>query len=170
MNCRELNSNLAGLLLDAREVTAEAHGHLEGCADCRGELEELRATMKLMDDWVAPEVNPYFDAKLLARLRAERQARPAGVWERLKARILYGSGLRMQSLMAGALAAVFMIGGGAYFDLEVYNQRPQESAAVRDLQSLDGNSQVFQQLDSVDQTVDQQEPGSADGAGTPSSD
>jgi hypothetical protein len=170
MNCREVNSKLAELLLDTRETPVEARRHLEGCAACRGELSELRATMNLMDDWAAPEVNPYFDAKLLARLRAEQQARPAGFWERCKARFLYGSSLRMQPLMAGALAVMFMVGGGTYFDLEVYNQRPQESATVRDLQSLDGDSQVFQQLDSVDQTADQQQPLSGEGPGSPSSD
>jgi len=170
MNCREMNSNLAELLLDARLAQPEARGHLETCAGCRRELAELRATMDLMDQWAAPEVNPYFDAKLLARLRDQRQAPPAGSWERLKARILYGSSLRMRPLMAAALAVVFLLGGAACFELEIHNQPPQESAAVRDLQSLDGNSQVFQQLDSVDQAADQQEPGSGDGAGTPSSD
>jgi len=170
MNCREVNSKLADLLLDAREAPVEARRHLDGCADCRVEWSELRATMNLMDEWAAPEVNPYFDAKLLARLRGEQQARPAGFLERLRARVMYGSSFRMQPLMAGALAVVFMVGGGTYFDLEVYNQRPQESATVRDLQSLDGNSQVFQHLDSVDQTVDQQNPASGDGLGVPSSD
>jgi hypothetical protein len=174
MNCREMNAKLADLLLDAREASANAHlearGHLESCAACRGELAALRATINWMDEWAAPEVNPYFDAKLMARLRAEQQACPAGFWERLRARAMYGSSLRMQPLMVGAMAVVLIVGGGAYFDLEVYNQHPQESATVRDLQSLDGNSQVFQQLDSVDQTVDQQQPGSGDGSGAPSSD
>jgi hypothetical protein len=170
MNCREVRSKFAEWLLDAREAPVEARGHLEGCAACREEWSELRATMSLMDEWAAPEVNPYFDAKLLARLRAEQQARPAGFWERWKARILYGSSLRMQPVMAGALAVVFMVGGGTYFDLEIYNQRPQESATVRDLQSLDGDSQVFQQLDSVDQAAGQQQPISGDGSGPASSD
>ena len=170
MNCREVNSKLAEVLLDAREAPVEMRGHLEDCAHCREELSELRETMDLMDDWAAPEVNPYFDAKLLTRLRAEQQARPAGLWERMKARILYGSSLRIQPLMAGSLAALLMVGGGAYFDLEIYNQHPQESAAIRDLQSLDGNSQVFQQLDSVDQEADQTEPAAGDGHGSSSSD
>ena len=170
MKCREVNSKLADLLLDAREAPVEVRGHLESCTGCREELSELRATMVFMDGWAVPEVNPYFDAKLLARLRDEQQAPPAGFWERLKARILYGSSLRMQPLMAGALAVLFMVGGGTYFHLAVYQQSSQESAAVRDLQSLDGNSQVFQQLDSVDQTAAQQEPVSGDGAGSPSSD
>jgi anti-sigma factor RsiW len=170
MNCREVNSKLADLLLDSAEAHVNARRHLEGCAGCRKELAELRATMNLMDEWAVPEVNAFFDAKLLARLRAERQATPAGFWERLRARVQYGSSMRMQPLMAGALAIIFLAGGGTYFDLAVYNQRPQESATVRDLQSLDGNYQVFQQLDSVDQTVDQQEPAQGAAADGQSSD
>jgi anti-sigma factor RsiW len=170
MNCREVNSKLADLLLDSRAASAEALRHLETCADCRDELAELRATMSLMDDWAVPEVNPFFEAKLLARLRAEQQAPPAGFWERLKARFLYSSSLRLQPLMAGTLAAVFLIGGGTYLDLAVFGTQVQESATIRDLQSLDGNSQVFQQLDSVDQTIDQQQPSSGDASASPSND
>jgi hypothetical protein len=166
MNCREVNAKLADLLLDEGAAGVEARLHVEACANCRNELAELRATMSLMDEWAVPAVNSFFDAKLLARLRAEQQAPPANLWERLKARFLYSSSLRMQPLMAGALALVFLAGGGTYLDLAVYSTPPEESATIRDLQSLDGNSQVFQQLDSVDQ----QEPASADAPDTPSSD
>jgi hypothetical protein len=170
MNCREVKPKLADVLLDSRAASGEALRHVETCEDCRDELAGLRATMSLMDEWAVPEVNPFFGAKLLARLRAEQQASPAGFWERWKARFLYSSSLRLQPLMAGTLAAVFLIGGGVYLDLAVLGVRPQESATVRDLQSLDGNSQVFQQLDSVDQTVDQQEPSSGDAAAPSSND
>jgi anti-sigma factor RsiW len=170
VNCREVNSKLADLLLESETASAEALRHIETCADCRDELAELRATMSLMDDWAVPEVNPFFGAKLLARLRAAQQAPPPGFWERLKARFLYSSSLRLQPLMAGAMAAVLLVGGGTYLDLAVLGARPQESATIRDLQSLEGNSQVFQQLDSVDQTVDQQQPSSPDAPAAPSND
>jgi len=170
MNCRQVNTKMADLLLDAQAAPAEVRDHLETCASCREELAELRATMNLMDEWTVSDANPFFDAKLRARLRAEQQAAPAGLWERWKARFMYGSSLRMQPLMAGSLAVIFMIGGGTYLDLAVYSARPQESATVRDLQSLDGDAQVFQQLDSVDQTVNQQEPQSGGVPDGPSSD
>jgi hypothetical protein len=116
-----------------------------------------------LDDWAVPEANPFFDAKLLSRLRSEEQAKPVGLVERWKARLLYGSGLRMQPLMAGALGLVVLIGGGTYADLSWQAHHPEESAAVRDLQSLDGNAQVFQQLDSIDQSTapDDQHSGTA---------
>src|SRR5271170_7879265 len=154
MDCRKMNSRLAEMLFDPLSAPAELRRHVEECPDCTRELAELRATMALMDEWATPEANPFFDTKLLARLRAEQQAAPAGFLERLKARFLYGSSLRMQPLMAGALGVVILVGGGTYADLAWQTvHRTQESATVRDLQSLDGNAQVFQQLDSVDQVA-----------------
>ena len=168
MNCRKVNSKLADLLLDPQSVPAELRQHVEECAGCGRELAELRATMGLLDDWAVPQANPFFDAKLLSRLRSEEQARPVGFWERWKARLMYGSRLRMQPLMAGALGIVILIGGGTYADLSWQAHHTDESAAVRDLQSLDGNAQVFQQLDSVDQSATQDDEDS--GSASPSSD
>jgi len=169
MNCQKLNSKLADLLLDPQSVPVEMRRHVEECAGCSRELAELRATMGLLDDWAVPESNPFFDAKLLSRLRSEEQTRPIGFFERWKARFIYGSSLRMQPLMAGALGLVVLVGGGTYADLSWQSyHRTDESAAVRDLQSLDGNAQVFQQLDSVDQSAAQDDQDS--GTAAPSSD
>jgi anti-sigma factor RsiW len=173
MSCRETNktnSKLADLLLDPQSASAALRRHVEECSDCRRELAELRSTMALMDEWSVPEANPFFDAKLLARVRAERETMPAGFLERWKARFLYGSSLRMQPLMVGALALVVLVGGGTYADLAWQASRPHESATIRDLQSLDGNAQVFQQLDSIDQSVDQQNQDSGASSGSPSND
>jgi hypothetical protein len=168
MNCRKVNSKLADLLLDPQSMPAEVRLHVEECAECGRELAELRATMGLLDDWAVPDANPFFDAKLLSRLRTDEQARPVSFWEKWKTRVLYGSSLRLQPLMAGALVVVVLIGGGTYADLSWQARHTEESAAVRDLQSLDGNAQVFQQLDSVDQSAAQDDQDS--GTAGPSSD
>ncbi len=169
MNCRKVNSKLADLLLDPQSVPAELRQHVEECSGCSRELAELRATMGLLDEWTVPGANPFFDAKLMARLRAEQQARPAGFLERWKAWLIYGSRLRMQPLMTGALGLVVLVGGGTYADLSWQaNHHADESAAVQDLQSLEGNAQVFQQLDSIDQSAGQQDQDS--GSPSPSSD
>jgi len=172
MDCRKMNSRLADMLLDPHSASAELQRHAEDCPNCAQELAELRATMALMDQWALPEANPFFDAKLLARLRTEQQAPPAGFLERLKARFLYGSRLRMQPLLAGALGLVVLVGGGTYADLawQQTAQKTQESAALRDLQSLDGNAQVFQQLDSVDQSAGQQDQDSGTPSASPAND
>ncbi len=156
------SKKLAGLLLDPQSDDVETRRHVEECAGCARELAELRSTLGLLDTWAAPEVNPFFDSRLMARLREEQQASPAGFLERWKARLLYGSSVRMQPVLAGALAVAILAGGGTYADLSwQMARRTQESATLRDLQSLDGNDQVFQQLDSVDQSDVQQNQESA---------
>jgi len=170
MNCREMNTKLAGLLLDPDSATPELRRHLEECGGCREELAELRATMALLDDWSPLEPSPFFDAKLLARLRAEQTAAPAGFFARWKWWLQYGTRLRMQQVTAGALALVLVVGGGTFADIEWRAQVPQESATLHDLQSLDSNAQVYQQLDSVDQGAGQQDQDSGSQPGSPSND
>ena len=51
---------------------------LRSVSSCQGELEELKATMQLLDAWKAPEPSPYFLTRLGARMREEREAAPAG--------------------------------------------------------------------------------------------
>ena len=62
------------------EASAEAGEHLRSCSDCAGKLNEVRKTMALLDEWQAPELSPYFDTRLQARLREEKakEAVPRG--------------------------------------------------------------------------------------------
>ena len=75
--CAGMDEELANLLLDPEAATERVRAHVEECDGCRGELEELRATLTLLDAWTAPEPNPYFMTRLDARMREERQAVPA---------------------------------------------------------------------------------------------
>ncbi len=154
MECREVKAQLADLLLDPAAVSAQVRAHVDGCADCRSELESLKRTMQLLESWEAPEPSPFFDAKLRGRLRRERENPPAGWWEVLRMRMKYGSNLHLRPLAAGALAALLAVGGGTAFWVEHSPAKVQESATVRDLQSLDGNAQVFQQLNALDSDDD----------------
>jgi len=155
MNCRKVKANLADLLLEPESVSAELRAHVDECAECRRELAELNATMNVLDAWEAPQPNPYFDAKLFARLREEQRGRPAGFFERLRSRFLYSTNVHFRPLAAGALALI-LVGGGSFAGFELHRQPhvSPESAAVKDLQSLDGNALVYQQLDTLDQTDD----------------
>ena len=154
MDCKAIKTELADLLLDPAAATSAARQHVEACAGCRQELAALEATMHAMDDWQAPEPSPYFDVRMAARLRGEKANPPANLWERMRARLLYSSNLHLRPIAAGALALLLMAGGGTAVLLERAPQRPQESATVRDLQSLDGNAQVFQQLSTLDADLD----------------
>jgi hypothetical protein len=151
------------LLLDPAAASPAARAHVAACAECGKELRELQAAMLALDAWEAPEPTPYFDTRLAARLREEKANPPATLWERMRARLLYGSNLEFRPIAAGALALLLMLGGGTAIWMQNGTQppAPQASAIVHDLQLLDGNAQVYQQLNSLDADLDE-------GSGNPS--
>jgi hypothetical protein len=152
MICRNVKNALPDLLLDPQSVSADVRNHVEHCAECGKELASLQATMAVLDSWEAPEPSPFFDVRMAALLRQEKEAEPAGFFERLRARVLFGSNLHLRPVAAGALALLLLIGGGTYAGFMTSTPETAPiSPAVRDLQSLDENAQVFQQLTSLDQ-------------------
>ncbi len=164
MICRKVKENLADLLLDEQSVSLEVRKHVEDCAECSRELKELQATMLALDAWDAPEPSPFFDARMAALLRSEREAPAAGFFERLRARLLFGTNMQLRPLAAGALALLILIGGGTYAGFISSGHQPAQPAAsamVRDLQSLDDNAQVFQQLNAMDQQDDDSDSGAS---------
>jgi anti-sigma factor RsiW len=68
---------LANLALGRAKATADGEAHLQSCAACRKQLDELRQTMALLDEWRAAEPSNYFDVRLQARLREEQARGPA---------------------------------------------------------------------------------------------
>ncbi|MGD0910906.1 MAG: hypothetical protein ABR928_03370 [Terracidiphilus sp.] len=158
-NCTGMESKLAELLLDPAQAPAKVHAHVAECEDCRRELEELKATMGLLDAWQAPEPSPYFLTRMQARMREEREAAPTGWLARrlasLRAGFSYGSQNHARPLAAMTLTVMLLLGGGAYLDLAVWNQpqQPQSNAAVvHDLQVLDNNAQVLDQMEALTST------------------
>jgi hypothetical protein len=150
---------LADLLFAPESASAATRAHVESCAACSRELAELRSTMMLMEEWSAPGPSAYFDTKLLARLRSEQSAPPAGWWERVRARILFGPNMHLRPIAAGVMAVILLAGGGTFAGITMLHKTaPAESATVNDLQNLDGNAQVFQQLDTLDQNDDDPGP------------
>ena len=101
---------------------AKVRAHVDACEHCRAELEELRATMALLDTWKGPEPSPYFMTRLDARLREQREAEPAGWFERLRARFVYGPQTHVRPLAAMALTVVLLLGGGAYLGITDWDQ------------------------------------------------
>jgi anti-sigma factor RsiW len=153
--CTGMESKLANLLLDPDTAPAKVRTHVEGCDRCRAELEELRATMGLLDAWEAPAPSPYFLTRLDARMQEERRAAPAGWLARLRAGFAYGPAMHVRPLAAMALTVVLLVGGGAYLGMNDWEQAaaPSEQAAVvHDLQNLDSNAQLLDQLESLSTT------------------
>jgi hypothetical protein len=150
MTCPEMKNNLAEVVYESRPLPDEMRNHLAKCAGCTAELAEMEAAWKLLDEWQAPEPSAFFDAKLYARLRTEQAKAPASLLERAKAWWLYSTNLQMRPVAAGALAMVLAVGGGTFALLDHETPAPPTSATVRDLQSYDGNAQLFQQLNALD--------------------
>lgn len=151
--CTAMEEKLANLLLDPDAAPAKVKTHVAECESCRKELEELRATMSLMDAWATPEPSPYFMTRLNARIREEREAPPQGWFQRLRARIAYGPAMHARPLAAMALTVMLLVGGGAYLGVtnveQVVPKPSPEAAVVQDLQTLDSNAQVLDQLETL---------------------
>ena len=151
--CTAMEEKLADMLLDPEAAPAKVKTHVAECESCRKQLEELRATMALMDTWTTPEPSPYFMTRMNARMREEREAPPQGWLQRLRARIAYGPPMHARPLAALALTVMLLVGGGAYLGItNVEQPQPKpdpEASVVRDLQLLDSNSQVLDQLEAI---------------------
>ena len=159
--CTGMEERLADLLLDPSAVPENVTTHVAGCDHCRRQLEELRATMALLDSWEAPEPNPFFMTRFQVRLEEERKGARAG-WaarlvERVRARILYGPQLHARPLAAMALTVLLVVGGGAYLGVTNWEQTAaptDKTAVVGDLQTLDNNAQLLDQLENISGSAD----------------
>lgn len=158
MKCEKLQSFLPDLVLDPARVPPHVREHLKQCAICGSELATLQATMRLLDEWAAPEPTPYFDVRLAAGLREQKQAPAPGMWERVATRLQFGSNLHWRPVAAGALALLLVAGAGSYAGFESLHPSvsPQQtaSATVKDLELLDRNAQTIQQLAAFDMDSD----------------
>ena len=139
MNCTDVRENLIELLTEGQADPAVA-AHVKECSACAGELESLRKTMSLLDEWEAPEPTPYFLTRLQAHVREEQGKKPEGwlAWVR-------------QPWLATALAAVLMLGGAVYVGIVVPPTPPIQESAVTDLESLDKNHDLYVNTDLLDE-------------------
>jgi len=150
---------MADLLLDPETVPAAVRSHVAGCDGCRTTLEELQSTMALMDEWQAPEPNPYFLTRMDARMREERQAEPAN-WAarwiaRMKGQLTDGPDAHVRPLAAMALTAMLLLGGGAYMGISSWDSPllpSGQAAVVHDLQTMDNDAQLLDQLEALSTT------------------
>jgi hypothetical protein len=148
--CRQCREHLADLLLDASAAPATARGHMAACDACTAELTSLQATMHSLDVWQTPELSPFFDTRLKARLREEIAAEPESFMERLRSFLLYSTGRQLRPAVAGACALVLALSGGTFLLLPHSTHTVvQPSATVNDLRVLDNNASALQQMDQL---------------------
>ena len=158
MKCEKLQGYLPDMIFDPTRVPTEVMQHVKECPGCAKELEELQATMQLLDGWKVPEPSPYFDTRLNVRLREARESEAPGWLERLRLHWMFGSNLHLRPVMAATFALLVIVSGGSYLGVVSLNQtvapphQPAVSATVNDLELLDSNAQTLQQLASFDET------------------
>lgn len=125
MNCNDVRENLIDVLA-GEQATPEVLAHLRDCKVCTQQLEGLRNTMAMMDEWKAPEPSPYFLTRLHAHVREEQQKAPqkarAFAWFR-------------KPVMAGSLAVALLMGAGIYRLVTL--PPPAPGPAVSDVETLD---------------------------------
>lgn len=158
MDCTTIRTRLADLLFDPEQVSASVQAHVASCARCRQEVEELRATMGMLDEWQAPDVSPFFMTRMQARLRAEREAEPTGWLARHIAQIrngfAFGPGANVRPVAALSLTVLLLLGSGTYMGMSDWShpaqtQMPVQTAVVSDLQTLDSNAQLLDRLETL---------------------
>ena len=152
MKCEAIRELMLDVASGTGESTPAMNEHLLGCPACAGKLADMRKTMALLDEWQAPEPSPYFDTRLMARVREERakpQRSPWLSWFRVPA-------------LAGALALVLMVAGAVNWvprigrtSTDASNHPPQPiviqpGTAVGDLQTLDKNEDLYANFDLLD--------------------
>lgn len=147
MTCKEVREHM----LDAVQESPAAgfDEHLRGCASCAKELESMRQTMALLDEWQAPEPSPYFDSRLRARLR-EAAAEPRS-W------LAWARGPAIAFALAILMMASIMLFRNAP-NHEVASNPPktnpptvvQTGTAVSDLQELEHDGDMYANFDMLD--------------------
>ncbi|HWX56495.1 MAG TPA: hypothetical protein VN176_18065 [Verrucomicrobiae bacterium] len=142
MNCHDVRENLIELLADTPDASALSD-HVSKCKGCAQELESLRKTMSLLDEWEAPEPSPYFLTRLRANVKEANQ-------ERTPSLLL---GWLRKPALAVSLATVLVAGGVMYQVLRPVGTPvlPQPGTAVGDLDSLDKNHDLFVNSDLLDE-------------------
>src|ERR1700683_45138 len=146
MKCDEIRDRMPDLAAGFSQPTRDEGKHMESCGACAQQLQALRATMALLDQWQAPEPSPYFDVRLQARLR-EEMAKPEASWLRWFRR----------PVLAAALTVCLAVGVGVFFtgDGGIYKHTQEASiaepgTAVSDLQALEKNHDLYSDFDLLD--------------------
>jgi anti-sigma factor RsiW len=121
MNCNKAERFLL-LSLDGRlgaEDLARLKSHLAGCPRCRDMEQEYRFILGQLKAGPAPEPLPYFEQRLMAKLRGREKMAPALLWQRLAPRF-----------MAFSLAVLVLFGTAVVL---FQPQEPQELTQVETL-------------------------------------
>jgi anti-sigma factor RsiW len=121
MDCKKAERLLLWSFDERLEVGEKAwlRDHLAGCPRCQRVEREYRMIFGSLKEDSAPEPLPYFEQRLLTKLRERERVLPGLVWQRLAVRAL-----------AFSLSATLLIGGALF----VF--RPREAPQLSQVEAL----------------------------------
>lgn len=155
MKCDEIRERMPEVAAGFGEFTADESKHLASCDACTKQLNEMRGTMALLDEWQAPEPSPYFDTRLQARLR-EEMAKPQAGWLHWFRRPVMAAALTV--LMGIGVGTLVIRNGGirnAGPPIAQVSEGP--GTAVSDLTTLDKNHDMYADFELLDDLDVQQD-------------
>jgi len=159
MKCEEIQERIPELAAGFGEPTSDEGKHFESCPLCTRQLNAMRETMAVLDEWQVPEPSPYFDVRLQARLR-EEMAKPQAGWLQWFRR----------PVLAAALTVLLGVGVGLFVTQKGRVNPVTDAAnngltvdvagpgtAVSDLQSLEKNHDLYSDFELLDELDVQQD-------------
>src|SRR5208282_1483842 len=154
MKCNEICELMPDLAAGSDAVAPELKKHLETCIGCAGKLNEFRQTMALLDEWQVPELSPYFDMRLRARLREEAVRQPVGWWQWIRKPAL---AISLAVLMVMSITLFRTDAGRNPTSDGPRAMVAEQGTAVGDLQALDKNSELYSDFEILDDLQAQQD-------------
>jgi len=154
MKCDEIRERMPEVAAGFGEPTADESKHLASCDACTKQLNAMRATMALLDEWQAPEPSPYFDTRLQARLR-EEMAKPQAGWLHWFRHPVLAAALTV--LMGVGIGTFVMRSGGIHSPEQPVAQVEGPGTAVSDLTTLDKNHDMYADFELLDDLDVQQD-------------
>lgn len=162
MNCEQVREQFLEMA-SGGPMEAAVQTHLHACAACAAHFDETRKTMALLDEWRAPEPSPYFDQRLAARLREEKQREVAAPWWRAWQRPAMAAALLVLVAAGAVLYRANDVTQPAEQNLAQRQQAPAGKAlnqpaeakvsAVKELQELEANHELYAEFDLLDEPL-----------------
>ena len=155
MNCDQVRELLPDVAAGMNEGATDIQTHIASCSTCAAKLEGFRQTMRLLDEWEAPEPTPYFNTRLGVRIREEIAHPPVG----------WSHWLRHPA-WAASLAALVVAGGLVIGNRDILFPGDEQVLAIRvpvpgvptqpgtavgDLTALEKNNELYADFDVLDE-------------------
>jgi len=149
----DLHAPGRGLASDA--TVAE---HVSQCDECIHVWKSFSETMSVLELWQAPELSPFFTARLRAHVDGMEQQNTtaSSYWEQAQSFLFRRNffGLRTwQPVLAGIVAVALMLGVNLYqkpITLPASGDVQMQSSGVHDLNKLQQNQDVYADMDVLD--------------------